>query len=105
MVLGYMWASGRAGYTLQIDYSWTGDFLEGAEVYVNGEVIGVLEPYGRSQRQTGFTLEPGEYKVRIVHPSCEHGREYDVKLGDGGPRLTVMIADIAEESRCRVVLR
>ena len=104
-VVGYMWSTGRAGYTLQIDYSWTGDMIDSAEVYLDGEVIGILQKYGRSQRMTGFAVEPGEYKVKVVHRRCEHGREYDVKIGDGGPRLVVMMADIEDGYNCRIILR
>ena len=105
LVLGYLWASGRAGYTIQIDYSWTGDFLDGAEVFIDGEVAGQLELYGTSIRATGFVVEEGTHTVRVVHEHCPGGRDYDVTVGRAEGRLAIMMADIEEESTCRVVLR
>ena len=38
LVLGYLWGSGRAGYVIQIDYSWTGDALKGSKWQRGGGV-------------------------------------------------------------------
>jgi len=104
-VIAYLWGSGRSGNTIQIDYSWAGAFLDSAEVYIDGEVVGYLTPYGRNQRQTGFRVEAGEHKVRVTHPDCEGGREYDVKVGGDAGRLAVRMADIEDGYNCRVILR
>ena len=105
LVLGYLWASGRAGYVVQIDYSWAGEFLDGAEVFIDGEVAGTLEPYGRSTRIKGFTVEPGTHTVQVIHEHCDGGRVYDVEVGRADGRLAVLMADVEDESRCRVTLR
>ena len=68
LVMGYLWGSGRAGYVVQIDYSMTGDALDGAEVFIDGESVGALELYGRSGRARAFKAE-----ARHTH-------------GAGGPR-------------------
>ena len=104
VVLGYFWASGRAGYTIQIDYSWAGDFLDGAEVIIDGEVAGTLGAYAPGTRATGFTVEAGTHTVRVVHEHCPGGRDYDVTVGRTEGRLAILMADVDEESTCRVVL-
>ncbi len=104
VALGYFWASGRAGYVMQIDYSWGGEFLDGAEVFIDGEVAGTLELYSRDTRSTGFTVEAGTHTVRVVHQHCPGGREYDVTVGRTEGRLAILMADVEEESTCRVAL-
>ena len=103
-VLGYLWASGRSGYTIQIDYSWTGDFLDGAEVFIDGEVAGTLQAYGGGIRAIGFTVEAGTHTVRVVHEHCPGGRDYDATVGPREGRLAILMADIDDDSDCRVVL-
>ena len=104
-VLAYFWASGRSGYTVQIDYSWTGAMLEGAEVIIDGEVAGTLQRYGNATYATGFQVEAGTHMVRVVHEYCPGGRDYEVTVGRAEGRLAILMADIAEEYTCRVVLR
>ena len=105
LVMGYLWGSGRAGYVVQIDYSMTGDALDGAEVFIDGESVGALELYGRSGRAPGFKVGAGTHTVRVVHEHCPGGRAYDVTVGRAEGRLAIMMADIEEEYTCRVVLR
>ena len=59
LVMGYLWGSGRAGYVVQIDYSMTGDALDG--------------------RARGFKVEAGTHTVRVVHEHCPGGRH---RFGD-----------------------
>ena len=79
LVMGYLWGSGRAGYVVQIGYSMTGDALDGAEVFIDGESVGALELYGRSGRARGFKVEAGTHTVRVVHEHCPGGRH---RFGD-----------------------
>ena len=105
LVLMYLYASGRGpGYTIQIDYSWGGEYLDSAEVEIDGEVVGVLEPFGRSQRVTGFRVEAGEHVVRILREGCE-GVPERVVVGPTEGRLAVRMADVEDAYTCSVRLR
>lgn len=103
--LMYLLASGRGpGYLIQIDYTWAASFLDSAEVEIDGEVAGILQPYGRSQRVTGFEVEPGQHVVRVLREGCE-SKPDTVLLSSTGTRLAVLMADVDDGSRCRVLLR
>ena len=104
--LTFAWVhfSGRTSYTLQIDYSWAREILEGAEVEIDGEVVGTLQRYGRSGYQTGFRVEAGDHVVRVLHDDCE-GVPERVALGPSGARLVILMADWEDGYTCRVVLR
>ena len=93
------------GYTVQIDYSWTGGMLEGAEVIIDDQVAGTLQMYAEQIYVTGFKVEAGTHTVRVVHEDCPGGREYEVTVGRAEGRLAILMADIVEEYACRVVLR
>jgi hypothetical protein len=107
-VVGMWWyASGGAGYILQVDYSWTGDMLEGADVIIDGEVAGVLERRS-GQYVTGFRVDAGEHQVSVRTGECA-GRPEAVTM-DGRNRRVVFMADLREgvqngAFRCTVVLR
>jgi hypothetical protein len=105
VVLGYLWASGRSGYTVPIDYSWTGGMLEGAEVIIDDEVAGTLQMYSNAVYATGFKVEAGRHTVCVVHQDCPGGRDYEVTVGRAEGRLAILMADMVEEYACRVVLR
>jgi hypothetical protein len=106
LVIAWVVASGGASYLIQVDYSWTGDMLEGAEVVIDGEVVGTLEPIGR-QRVTGFRVERGEHVVSVRSADCR-GRPERVESGPSTRRI-VFMADIqealaADGYRCVVTL-
>ncbi len=105
LVFAWVWASGGTTHLITIDYSWAGELLDGADVYFNGEIVGQLEPYGRSTRATGFEVEPGTYMVKVVHESCPGGREYQAVLGGDAGRRKLFMADMEDGYSCRVVLR
>jgi hypothetical protein len=104
-----MWwyASGGPGYILQIDYSWTGDVLEGADVIIDGELAGALERRS-GQYVTGFRVTAGEHRVSVRTAKCA-GRSEALTMNPRNRRVLVL-ADLAEGFegglfRCTVVLR
>ncbi len=109
LFIGAWWyASGGPSYILQIDYSWTGDMIRGADVILDGEVIGTLEPVTGNQPVTGFKIEKGEHTVTVRHEDCT-GRPETFTAGSGGRRILFM-ADIDERFeggvfRCTIRLR
>jgi hypothetical protein len=104
LVLAWVWMAGGTTHLLQIDFRWGGPFLEGAQVEVDGQAIGTLERYGRSNWVTGFELEPGEHVVRILRDGCE-GTPKTFSLGGEDGRLATFMADVEEGYTCRVLLR
>ena len=103
-VIAWIYISGRGGYLIQIDYSWGGEFLDSAAVVINGDTVGVLHQYSPGQRVTGFQVEPGEHVVSVEREGCE-GRPDTVSLGPRGTRFVLLMADVDDAYRCRVLLR
>jgi hypothetical protein len=104
LVFAWVVMSGRTSHLIQIDYTWGRGFLDGARVEIDGEVVGVLEPYGEGNHVTGFQVEPGEHVVRVLREGCE-GVPETVALGGASGRLAVFMADVEDDFRCRVLLR
>lgn len=101
----WLWARGGPGYLIQVDYSFTGDFLDGAEVFINGELAGTLERYGgKGQRVTGFEVEAGEYEVLVQTDRCE-GDPKTVTLSPTETRFVLLLADMDDGYRCKITLR
>jgi len=94
---------GRArSYVVQIDWAWTGDLATGAEVLVDGAVVGTLEPVsGRPLR--GFEVGKGAHVVTLRGGPCE-ARPDTVTLGPS--RIAVLMADVEERyTGCVVFFR
>jgi len=104
LVLAWVFASGGPGYVVQIDYNWTRDFLDSAVVEIDGDSIGILQRYGRSQFITGFDVEPGTHTVRVLKEGCESPSD-TVEVSAQGSRIAILMADVDDGFRCRVVLR
>ena len=104
LVVGWVFATGRTSHIIQIDYNWAREFLDSSTVEIDGDSVGILQRYGRSQFITGFKVEPGEHVVRIVHDECE-GVPERVTIESDGSRLEVLMADVDDGYSCRVVLR
>lgn len=104
VVVAWVVASGRTSYVVQIDYNWARDFLEGSVVEIDGDSVGVLRRYGRSQYVTGFEVEAGAHSVRVLHSDCE-GVAEPVTLDPRGARIATLFADVDDGYRCRVILR
>jgi hypothetical protein len=96
--------SGRTSHSIQIDYTWGGGFLDSAEVEIDDEVVGRLLPYAEGRHVTGFRVEPGEHVVRVLRDGCD-GVPETVSLGGTSGRIALLMADVDDDSRCRVLLR
>lgn len=104
LVVAWVVMAGGAQHIIQIDYRWGGDFLDSAQVEIDGQVVGVLQRYGRSNYTTGFEVEPGEHVVRILTDECD-ATPKTVTIGGEAGRLATFMADIEEGYDCRVLLR
>ena len=104
LVFAWVSLSGRTGHTIQIDYSWARELLDSADVEINGEVVGILQRYGRSNFVTGFSVEPGEHVVRVLASDCV-GVPETVVLGGSDGRFALFMADVEDGFDCRVLLR
>ena len=104
LVVAWIFMSGRGGYLIQIDYAWGGEFLDSAAVMIDGDTVGILHQVSPGQRVTGFEVEPGEHVVSVQREGCE-GRPDTVSLGPRETRFVLLMADVDDGYRCRVVLR
>ena len=71
---------------------------------INRDTVGVLHQYSPGQRVTGFQVEPGEHVVSVEVEGCE-GRPDTVSLGPRETRFVLLMADVDDGYRCRVLLR
>jgi hypothetical protein len=104
LVMAWVWMTGGTTHVLQIDYTWGGPFLDSAQVELDGQVIGLLQRYGRSNWVTGFEVEPGEHVVRILRESCD-ATPKTFRIGGDDGRLVTFMADVEDDWSCRVLLR
>jgi hypothetical protein len=106
LLLVFIWVvgTGRTAHTVQIDYSWAREVLDSAEVEIDGEVVGILQRYGRSQFVTGFRVDPGEHTVSVLLDGCDSVLD-TARLGGSSGRVAMFMADMDDGVRCRVVLR
>ncbi len=88
VILFLLWRgyAGWPSYIVQIDYQWAADLVEGAEVLVDGEVVGKLERLGR-RTVNGFEVAKGEHVVDLRLPDCETRPE---KVTLGPSRIVVL---------------
>ena len=103
IVVALWWLyTGGPSYVLQIDYAFTGDMVEGADVVVDDVVVGTLDGTGR-RRVVGFELEAGDHVVVIRSEQCA-GRPEAITLGPS--RIHVLVLDFEERySGCEVFFR
>ena len=104
LVIAWVVMAGGTTNIIQIDYRWGGPFLDSAQVEIDGEVVGILQRYGRSNFVTGFEVEPGEHVVRVLREGCD-GTPKSVRVGGDDGRLVSFMADVEEGYTCRVLLR
>lgn len=103
LVMWWVIGSGRTSYIVQIDFAMQREILEGATVEIDGDSVGTLVRYGRSQFVTGFEVEPGERVIGVRLPDCEPSPK-TVDLGPDRSRLAVLLAEAVDEGTCKVVL-
>lgn len=103
LVIAWVVMAGGASYVVQIDFAMGGEMLEGAVVEIDGDSIGTLQRYGRSQFVTGFEVEPGDYVVTVRTEECE-GRPKPVSLSAGGARIAVLMAEYQDGYDCKIGL-
>ncbi|MDX1492569.1 MAG: hypothetical protein R3253_00740 [Longimicrobiales bacterium] len=104
VVLAWIWMAGGTTHLIQIDYSWAREMLDSAEVEIDGQVVGILQRYGRSNFVTGFEVEPGAHVVRVSVDGCA-GVPDTARLGGSYGRRVTFMADVDDGLRCRVLLR
>lgn len=103
VIVTLWWAfTGGPSYVLQIDYAFTGDMVEGAEVVVDDVVVGTLEGPDR-RKVVGFALDRGEHTVAVRAEGCT-SRPETFTLGPS--RLVILFLDMEElYSGCYVFFR
>ena len=94
VVLFLLWRAyaGPPSYILQIDYQWAADFVEGADVMVDGDSVGTLEKLGR-RFVNGFEVARGDHTVELRTANCETRSE---KVTLGPSRIAVLTADFED---------
>ena len=73
ILIGFFLISGGSfgGETIvQLDFSMYPELFEGAEVEIDGKIVGELKTYGQANR-SGFEVSKGEHTIRIVHPEID----------------------------------
>lgn len=104
LVIAWVVMAGGTTHIIQIDYRWGGPFLDSAQVEIDGEIVGILQRYGRSNYATGFEVGPGEHVVRVLREDCD-GTPKNVRSGGDDGRLASFMADVEEGSNVRVARR
>ena len=79
---------------VQIEFGMDPEYLAGAEVLIDGEVVGTLERRG-SRTVNGFGVEEGDHTVEVRTEDCE-GEPVRITSGVGG--TTVRLMAVPEDS-------
>ena len=67
---------------IQLDFGMYPELLEGAQVEIDGKVVGTLESTGQATR-AGFKVEKGRHVVRVLHPEIAAADiEVELKTGE-----------------------
>jgi hypothetical protein len=84
---------------IQIDFGMYPEVFEGAEVEIDGKVVGTLERTGQATR-AGFKVKEGKHVVRVLHAELG-SQEMQVEVRPG-EKVRVML-DMVEhyDSRTR----
>jgi hypothetical protein len=101
VVLGlYLLLGGSLGQpeVIQLDYSMYPDQLEGAQVEIDGRVVGKLEATGQTSR-SGFEVQQGRHVVRVLHPEIPAEEiALDVRKGEKVRLLLDLVARYDERT-------
>ena len=85
-----LWRScvGGPAYVVQVQFGIAPEVLAGAEVVIDGAVVGVLEQHG-NRFVSGFRVEEGDHTAELRLPGCESERARFTS-GFGGARVTLL---------------
>ena len=85
-----LWRScvGGPAYIVQVQFGIAPEVLAGAEVVIDGAVVGVLEQHG-NRFVSGFRVEEGDHTAELRLPGCESERARFTS-GFGGARVTLL---------------
>ena len=89
-ILVILWRSCVAGpaYIVQIQFGMAPKVLAGADVVIDGEVVGILEQHG-NRTVSGFRVEEGDHTAELRLPGCESERARFTS-GFGGASVTLV---------------
>jgi hypothetical protein len=89
-VVVILWRSCAAGpeYVVLIQFGMDPEVLSGAEVVIDGEVVGLLEPQG-NRTVSGFALEEGDHTAELRLPGCD-SEQARFTSGFGGATVTLV---------------
>jgi hypothetical protein len=104
VVIALWWLiTGGPGYVIKIDYQWVAGEAHGAEVVIDGVVVGELEYRPQRINERGFKVTKGEHIVELRTENC---RAQPETILVETSRLIPIFADIAERGRgCEIFFR
>ena len=73
LVLWRLAAGGGGSHVIQIEFGMDPETFTGAEVLVDGQVVGTLERL-RNRTLNGFRLEEGQHRLELPHRRLVFGR-------------------------------
>jgi hypothetical protein len=100
LLLGFFLLSGGSfgsPEVIQIDFGMYPEVFEGAEVEIDGKVVGTLERTGQATR-AGFKVKEGKHVVRVLHAELG-SQEMQVEVRSG-EKVRVML-DMVEHYDAR----
>jgi hypothetical protein len=104
VVIALWWLiTGGPGYVIKIDYQWLGGLADGAEVLIDGVVVGELEFAPNRVGERGFKVDKGEHVVEL---RTEHCRAQPETILVNTSRLYPIFADLSENGPgCEIFFR
>lgn len=90
VIVVILWRSclGGPAYTVQIYFGRDAELLVGAEVVIDGEVVGVLERHG-NRTVSGFAVDEGDHTAELRLPGCD-SEQARFTSGFGGATVTLV---------------
>jgi hypothetical protein len=84
---------------IQLDFGMYPEVFEGAEVEIDGRVVGTLERTGQATR-AGFKVKQGKHVVRVLHAKFEsEDMQIEVRKGEKVRVMLDMVERYDPESR------
>lgn len=102
LLLGFFFLFGGSlgsPQVIQIDFSMYPDVFEGAEVEIDGKVVGTLERSGQTLR-AGFKVREGKHVVRVLHAELgSQEMRVDVRKGEKVRMMLDMVEHYDPQTR------